>query len=915
MTSFKPRKYANELDSFDENLIKKLSQEKGQVESYMDFITKEDILIPKVENDNVIKDIPNIEIILKIVDGKHNKNWQETESQEEKKLLLQKIKEKLRIQKKLALLEKIHKAHLLTVLAHAHYINTRICNDTAFRGAMLALLADTKNTENSIYKEKIVPIPGIKLEPKPKIRMTTRKSKEVETAKNNHKKAIEKEETKPTIYSSFKDKIDVPSLIKWIQRTFTRPSFDILQNTNAKFPYKDIRSLMMLSVYRKIDPDFLISFNRQNAENIFRKSSTESSNSRREFTADPCGYLNIIAVILLRTLGIPARLIINIKPSSLKLPQSNVSQKDKSESKKSPQNKPNAQQSSHHNIQYWLEVEIEESRKKSANSSKKIAKTNANLNKSQGDDIIDDTNNFRWQVINCVLDLNNSSPQKDVKMGGGRSKIANIASLSTPPFLGKNLSDPHYRETQSKYFTDAGFKGAGNVFDTKNLPEGKLNSLGIPKPISYVIGLNEENIILDLTLKYSHDWHFNGRKFRISSKSPHKHWWDKTLSKLNHLSFQRLTLSKNKDTFAEKLVSLAKVCEKPRKRFAKNEGKGGKENIQSVSDKMPIVISKKRKSLAVINKEVGQEILSIAKDRPLPTSINAFKDHPLYVLKRHLLRHQAIYPPDAPPIAFIRNEAVYSRELHLKTLKARINWLKDDARLIKKGEVGYKLVLKRPSFKEIMMKRRLRLKGLALIKEGSEQNEDDGDSKSNSMLIEVKNKEELFGIWQTEEYIPLPLVDGQIPKNSYGNVELFQMSMLPLGCVYLSGFPGLNKVAQTLKLQCVPAMRGWEFSGGHAFPIIDGWVLIDGDQQRLMDEWDRYQVKKESEQIQKKEKTALNNWKKFIKALIIRRNVENRYGNISEPVDSDEIQSYPLSSSQLLPSTILDLNSYNKKFF
>jgi len=38
---------------------------------------------------------------------------------------------------------------------------------------------------------------------------------------------------------------------------------------------------------------------------------------------------------------------------------------------------------------------------------------------------------------------------------------------------------------------------------------------------------------------------------------------------------------------------------------------------------------------------------------------------------------------------------------------------------------------------------------------------------------------EVFGRWQTELYIPPPAVNGKVPRNEYGNVELFKPWMLP----------------------------------------------------------------------------------------------------------------------------------------
>jgi xeroderma pigmentosum group C-complementing protein len=48
--------------------------------------------------------------------------------------------------------------------------------------------------------------------------------------------------------------------------------------------------------------------------------------------------------------------------------------------------------------------------------------------------------------------------------------------------------------------------------------------------------------------------------------------------------------------------------------------------------------------------------------KELPKSLPEFKDHPLYVLPKHLLKFQSIYPENATPISHFRNEKIYLRE-------------------------------------------------------------------------------------------------------------------------------------------------------------------------------------------------------------------------------------------------------------
>ena len=70
----------------------------------------------------------------------------------------------------------------------------------------------------------------------------------------------------------------------------------------------------------------------------------------------------------------------------------------------------------------------------------------------------------------------------------------------------------------------------------------------------------------------------------------------------------------------------------------------------------------------------------------------------------------------------------------------------------------------------------------------------------------------LFGHWQTELYIPKPAENGIVPRNEYGNVELFKPWMLPKGTVHIE-INGLSSVLRKTGIDAAPAMMGWDFSG------------------------------------------------------------------------------------------------------
>ena len=77
-------------------------------------------------------------------------------------------------------------------------------------------------------------------------------------------------------------------------------------------------------------------------------------------------------------------------------------------------------------------------------------------------------------------------------------------------------------------------------------------------------------------------------------------------------------------------------------------------------------------------------------DQAMPSSVSEFKDHPLYVMPRHLLKFQAIFPKDATPVTHLKDEPVYLRD-NLVTLHSRQTWLKY-ARVVKPFEQPYKIV-------------------------------------------------------------------------------------------------------------------------------------------------------------------------------------------------------------------------------
>lgn len=238
------------------------------------------------------------------------------------------------------------------------------------------------------------------------------------------------------------------------------------------------------------------------------------------------------------------------------------------------------------------------------------------------------------------------------------------------------------------------------------------------------------------------------------------------------------------------------------------------------------------------------QLRRIHSDKPLPKSISEFKDHPLYVLERHLLKFQGLYPPDAPTLGFIRGEAVYSRDcVHL--LHSREIWLKS-ARVVKLGEQPYKVVKARPKWDRLT---RTVIKDQPL---------------------------EIFGYWQTQEYEPPTAENGIVPRNAYGNVELFKDCMLPKKTVHLR-LPGLMRICKKLNIDCANAVVGFDFHQGACHPMYDGFIVCEEFREVVTAAWEEDQQVQVLKEQEKYETRVYGNWKKLIKGLLIRERLKKKY--------------------------------------
>ncbi|XP_048269259.1 DNA repair protein complementing XP-C cells homolog isoform X2 [Bombus terrestris] len=245
----------------------------------------------------------------------------------------------------------------------------------------------------------------------------------------------------------------------------------------------------------------------------------------------------------------------------------------------------------------------------------------------------------------------------------------------------------------------------------------------------------------------------------------------------------------------------------------------------------------KEKNTAISRAE-DEMLLQKELEQPLPRTLSEIKGHPLYVIQRHLLKFEALYPPDCVPLGHTSTgEPIYSRHC-VHTIRSRETWLKE-ARVVKPNQEAYKIVKARPKYDK--------LSGMKI---------------KDSPL-------ELFGEWQTMEYEPPVAKDGIVPRNEYGNVDLFKQRMLPKGTVHIN-LPGLNRIARKLNIDCAPAVVGFNFGSMGAVPALEGYVVCSEYEDTLREAWEAEQVEAIKRTKEKQEKRVYRNWKRLIQGLLIR---------------------------------------------
>lgn len=201
------------------------------------------------------------------------------------------------------------------------------------------------------------------------------------------------------------------------------------------------------------------------------------------------------------------------------------------------------------------------------------------------------------------------------------------------------------------------------------------------------------------------------------------------------------------------------------------------------------------------------ELECFAAAEPMPKTLAGFQAHGKYVLENRIQKYQVFYPADAGIVGEFRGIPIRLRNV-IHKVRSKEAWYTQYARILLPDAEPVKTI-------QLPKKKK---KGL--LTPGEDE-------------YEPGAMQPLYGEWQTLPYIPPEAVDGRVPRNAHGNVDLFQPEMLPRGCVYIP-YRGVWRSAKELGVDYADACVRFAFHGRMAVPNLQGIVVCREEEARVL---------------------------------------------------------------------------------
>lgn len=250
----------------------------------------------------------------------------------------------------------------------------------------------------------------------------------------------------------------------------------------------------------------------------------------------------------------------------------------------------------------------------------------------------------------------------------------------------------------------------------------------------------------------------------------------------------------------------------------------------------------------------------------IPNNIGDFKNHPLYVLESQLHQNEIIYPKDdTSKCGTYQKKTTGNNQAPVVPIYKRSSVV-----LLRSAKAWY-------------MRGRVLKVGAQPLK-----------TKKKAVLAEEDDEDvALYGEFQTLLYVPPAIEDGKVPKNAYGNIDIYVPTMVPENgfLVDASIYPlkMQERAARLIMVDYAKAIVAFDFGGkdgkkASRMPTAkEGGILIDVQfKEALFAVLDFLVEEEEENKRAAAELESLRNWKFFITKLRITARLNKHHGEIEK---------------------------------
>jgi xeroderma pigmentosum group C-complementing protein len=250
----------------------------------------------------------------------------------------------------------------------------------------------------------------------------------------------------------------------------------------------------------------------------------------------------------------------------------------------------------------------------------------------------------------------------------------------------------------------------------------------------------------------------------------------------------------------------------------------------------------------------NNELNAMESREPMPRNVADFKDHPIYALERHFRRNEVLVPgaTTAGTVGVGSKgplERIYRRK-DVRVARTREKWYR----------LGREVMSDQTPVKFLPKPARRRSDLFGGADEGDDV--DEGDEAGTPIFMPE----------QTVLYRAPPVVDGVIPKNRFGNLDVYVPSMVPEGGAYVADELGAQ-AAFTMGIDYAPALTGFQFRGRKGTAVLHGVVVAAEHEEAVRAVIEGLKDQEAEIVIERRRREVLRTWKRFLMHLRVRQRI------------------------------------------